>query len=785
VPVAGLALAAVYEPLRQQAIDWLAAEYDKTPTARDLLRQALQVRHRKVVAAAALALAVKKDPAAFEALVKLLRETKDEGPQRRLIEALKGLGDPRVAAAFLDRIEQDPEGSALVNELFDAAASFRRPGTADRLLVMGEKEKWGKALGAALVVSGFDQEIMDPEDENLDRTWEQKQFPRHDAILARLMKRATELKANRALKGFLPAARWARGKDVDPVLAVLTVYADDDIRESAVEAVGWRLRKRQGPAEPLIKALKHRDPVTQFLAAEGLAYGQREEGLSALLSAVDLQDEPSLRRRAVRALGELGDARAFDLLLKIVNDPEHALRDEAVEAIGRMRRSAQAHEILQMLEDLARGDSQVAASALRGLRWLDHPQSWQLIRRRAADSRSLLQGTAVELLGYNDDPVTRDLLLRLLAEVPPVVEGDPHWLFQTTLTSARRLWGADSLEPDYAAVRNPTIDAEDLDALVRRLKERGDARRLLEILPRLHPDPAGRLKSILLGRQPLPVAEAQTVVGTPDAAAAGVAAHLLGRAKAAESGPPVAAALARWWAEWDSGRREETRRGALAGKLVGHLLEPLRSLLWAAGRLGVAAETLVAVATTRTDVPYDRPLRREAVAALAAGKPSNPILAALEKLAVGDDPEIRATAAAAVSREDPIRAVRELPGRILSDRVAFNRVADHTGANLAGTLGDAAAQVHYQGIVVPHLAGHRDVAGLAAVANNGALAESARLGAIEGLAAVGSEAAEVELQRLAGAQENPEELRKAAGRGLRRSRRARQRAAASGVQPKH
>jgi ParB family chromosome partitioning protein len=281
----------------------------------------------------------------------------------------------------------------------------------------------------------------------------------------------------------------------------------------------------------------------------------------------------------------------------------------------------------------------------------------------------------------------------------------------------------------------------------------------------------------LLGRQPLPVAEAQTVVGGPDAAAAGVAAHLLGRAASAEAGPAVAAALARWWGEWDRGRQEETRRGAVAGKLVGQLLAPLRSLLWAAGRLGVASDTLLAAATTRADVPFDQSLRREAVAALAGSRPSDPVLTALEKLAVADDPEVRATAAAAVAREDPVRAVRELASRILSDRVAFNRVADRTGANFAESLGDAARQVHYQGIVVPHLAGHHDVASLAAVANDGALPEAARLGAVEGLAAAAGEVAEAELKRLAGAQENPEELRKAAGRGLRRARRARQRAA--------
>ena len=95
------------------------------------------------------------------------------------------------------------------DELFAAAGSFRLAASADRLLAMGEQPKWARALDAALTVSGFDQDVQDPEDENPDRRWEEKQFPRHDAILARMLRRAVELRANSSLATFLPSARWA------------------------------------------------------------------------------------------------------------------------------------------------------------------------------------------------------------------------------------------------------------------------------------------------------------------------------------------------------------------------------------------------------------------------------------------------------------------------------------------------------------------------------------------------------------------------------------------------
>src|SRR5262249_20656060 len=80
---------------------------------------------------------------------------------------------------------------------------------------------------------------------------------------------------------------------------------------------GGRRPRGGGPAEPLVRALQHRDPETQFLAAEGLARGGKDQGLGILLTAVDVQPDFALRQRAVHALGELGDARALDRLLKI------------------------------------------------------------------------------------------------------------------------------------------------------------------------------------------------------------------------------------------------------------------------------------------------------------------------------------------------------------------------------------------------------------------------------------------------------------------------------------
>src|SRR5262249_19054933 len=162
-----------------------------------------------------------------------------------------------------------------------------------------------------------------------------------------------------------------------------------------------RLRKRGGPHDTLVKLLSHRDPVTQLIAAEGLAKAGREQGLSVLMSAVELQSDLGLRQRAVTALGELGDARALDLRLKVGNEEGHVLRGEAAEALGHLGHTSKSEEILRLLQQFARGDYPLNESALKGLRWLDHPEGWQLIRRQATDSASVSQETAVEQLGYH------------------------------------------------------------------------------------------------------------------------------------------------------------------------------------------------------------------------------------------------------------------------------------------------------------------------------------------------------------------------------------------------
>ncbi len=792
VTVAASALEASYVPLRRLAVSWLAAEYDKAPAAADALRQALSSRYQAVREAAALELANKKDKSAFDALVTLLRVASEANRQRTFLAALVALGDPRAPDAFLDRIENDPGGTALSNELIKAAGQFRRPENAERLLAILERDKKYRdaATVALLTISGHDQpETEDDEGEPLATVRPEDQFPRHDDVLARLMDRLFSLGEARLLVGLVPAARRAEGSQVDPVLSLLTAHPEDRIRRDAIEAVGWRLRKRGGPADPLLKALSHKDPISQFLAAEALARAGRGEGLNVLLASIDFVSDLVLRERAVSALGELADERALDTLLKLAAEEGHALQDAAAEAIGHLGRSDKAGEIFRLLERHARSDGSIAETALRGLRWLNTADAWKLIRRRAAEPEFSYQETTWELLGYNDDPATRDLLRRLLSSIASWVD------VEELMTSARRLWGRDSLEPDYALLQNPSISyADEFEESLKRICRQGEPRRIFEIVSSCVPDIRETLAVALLNRPELPLNEAREALKGNEEPAVTLAAWIVGRAgpSAKVSKTEMETILQRWRDVWEE-RRQNRNRARVeidddlesddtdGERAPGTLPPVLEVLIYAAGRLGLAQDQLRELATSHSDDPLFQPIRRRAILELTEGKSTPEAIATLEAAARSNDPWARATAAGALGRSSS-RDVPAVAERLLSDRVSFERLARRAPEGLDPVVTQAVRQLHYQGVALPHVVARGDIETLGAVAEDRTLPEATRLGAIEGLAKLASEAAEQRLRQIGLAQEDDEELRKAAWRGLRRSKRSRRQGTAPGAE---
>ena len=457
-----------------------------------------------------------------------------------------------------------------------------------------------------------------------------------------------------------------------------------------------------------------------------------------LLASIDFASDLDLRRRAVLALGELADERALDALLRLAGEDGHALQEPAAEAIGHLGRSPRPRRSSSSWNATPGGHRRRPACASQGLRWLDTRAGWQLIRQRAASTDvppSATPPSSCSATTTTRPPATccsacsRETMTRTSSRRP--------W------SRARRLWGTDSLEPDYAVIQNE--DAADLGRLRRdrwTASATGASRAGSSRSSRSAPTRCARRwrsasstgpSSPSPRRGPPSRAPTRSPPGSPPASSAGPAPRRPTR------GTVLEAALKKWRQVWEEKRptfdvADSSDEDEMASSHP--LTSCLRSLVWAAGRLGVAADLLTEMAVARPDDSEYRPIRREAVLALASAEMTPEVVAALEAAALGETPSSGPSAAQALGRRRTRsgrgagRSTPVRPGELPSARP---RRRDRPGR---ATLRPAARQVHYQGVVLPGLIERGDVEGLAVVAEDRSLPETTRLGAVEGLAAM-------------------------------------------------
>jgi len=534
--------------------------------------------------------------------------------------------------------------------------------------------------------------------------------------------------------------------EVDKPLGRLASHPDEKLRRSAVEAISFRAEKRDGDVEPLKQAVEHRDPITQFLAAEGLAKAGDADGITVLMSAVEMMEDLLLRRRAVLALGCLADERALDQLLKLVTHDAHALQDSAAEAIGHLGKSEHREKILKILLALVAREGTVGQRAIIGLRHMDVPEGWDEIRKLAnSQLANPMRTVAWQQLGYDSADATKDLLIQLL-EFPK----DDDF---SVMASARRCFGHDSIAPDVAFLKGQgnhagALGIQDLESL-KRVCEHAEPEQIFELVSCCPQDAQTRLTNHLLALDPLPIKQAITALGDGDSQTVRLAAHVVGRGGDKKQSKEVASVLEKWFGEY-SQTSELLKRTNSDGDVEFHNLYKVCSqLIWSASRVGGAEKQLLAIVTEHPPDQHFENLRRAAMEALQNGK----LTAAQEKQLVP-----------LLEDFDPLI--------LLADRRPFNRLATQEDVDFSKTLTDAAVSAHYQPRALPHLIDEKDVKTLLAVAVDDSLELPARLGAIEGLARMSDKDAEKALIKIGKDESVDEGLRKAAWRGLRRSKRA-------------
>ena len=492
------------------------------------------------------------------------------------------------------------------------------------------------------------------------------------------------------------------------------------------------------------------------------------------MSAVELMSDLNHRRRAVLALGELASERSLDLLFQLATDPQHALHESSIRAIGHLSHSEKRNEIFEILKRIVKNDEPPAINAIRSLRYFDSADAWKIVRNatRSYDKHQL-RCEAIKQLAYDDSEESREIVLDVLSGEYFVIEG---------LETARKLFGPDSLEPDYAILKGGAdwpnvhlvfqygVDGHDF---VNRVCERGDADRIFEIIPRVYDEPILQtLSTNLVNRDPPPVDAALEALSSVHCSVVDVAAQIIGRIGDPGSSKKLDAAISRQSSEWTRVRRRITMSEASYSEELEKAKTTLIRLCWAAGRCNARKSLMDLIEMNQNESLFDE-VRHAAIQALGHCKLTKSDFAKIEAATKDQNAAVRKSAASILMNQQPKVASR-IAGQMLSDRDVFKTLVQHESVNADEAIVSGASSFSYQSVVLPHLIESGDYRTLSSVANDEKNMDRVRLGAIEGLALLADDHADDELVQLGKNEKLDESLRKAAWRALRRSKRKRE-----------
>ncbi|HRD65987.1 MAG TPA: HEAT repeat domain-containing protein [Candidatus Competibacter sp.] len=772
-----LALNSRHDDLRLTVVDRLLDAND--PRIATALSRALESEHEELRLRAAVGLAQRGEPLALDVLAAALHG--ESRTANRALEALVVLAHARpneqvaaqAAEAVTARLEDDPDLTADRPALLRALGRIGHIAAAPllgRWLLDKDKATYhGQALDVLLQLL---RDRIQPAQKRADG----RQYPRYREELA--------LEALPPLLDHDNAAIRTRvvevlgnleAKQAETLLVRLLDDRDEAIRALACAQLAQRIIAGMPGAslEPLTRALTGGRRELLLAAAEGLAKQQRPEAFQPLLLAFTAGTDVE-RKRAIAALGELGDRRALEYLEPLLDQradvpaDDRALAPDAAEALGallpRLSDADERQRVRDNLERLSReGVGELRWRTLSGLRRVGDERSRALLERLASDpyeNGTTRQRAAIEL-GKLGNSMSESVLEPLLHQ------RDAH-LRKAGLEALRRIYPNDATQVNLLALNSEY--AEISQPAARFLARQGDPATLTQRLGVVKDQQVReRLRRGLIRRQTFASGALRDLLQSDAAATRAEAAWIAGNSGDRNLAAGVQAALERAANGWRQADERHSREQA------GAEAHAWQAGLWAARQLqlAVAPAARAALADPRHPVT----VRREAIRCLAGcgdAKDSNTLLQALEDVDAG----VRAAASAALARLGGESVLQHLEQSKTIDGAALRPVLRAVLPKADGRLLASAGQ---RQTALPVYLEQREVAALVRRATAAGGEAVARSSAIAALGRLGGEVAQTALQGILANKSEDGAIRAIAFKSLRRlERRAVNRATSGG-----
>lgn len=297
-----------------------------------------------------------------------------------------------------------------------------------------------------------------------------------EPLIARLADRDASVRA-KAAQALANQYVGDRARMFDALQQVLR-DPDAEVRAAAVEAM-WRVGLNNRQTFPAVRPLLH-DPEAEVRAAAAVAAGHSgdRQALRPLIYLLHDADA-DVRQAACQGLGSLGLEAAKHALFDVIDtDSEPSVRYKAIEALGYIGRPRSATPTLRellfeeedivsvlidLITDVESDDSWLRSEAAEALYRIGDKRATGPLIAWACNWQEDDRGTAAFALGYMNDPRAAPYLIALLSDESLYVRFSAI-LALSNLADARALPELDRLACEGSEEPNPTFGSERIAA---------------------------------------------------------------------------------------------------------------------------------------------------------------------------------------------------------------------------------------------------------------------------------------------------------------------------------